>query len=114
VVTGRITGVNEEPDVYVSEVDGGGPHTGAVVSTTPIKAGDLTDDHVGRTLGFHDDQTQRNVPGEILRVERHDGPPPSVSVWLRCAAMPDGSGPRDDYMRVAPYFVLQLVEMLKF
>lgn len=76
--------MNEEPDVYVSEVDGGGPHSGAVVSTTPIKAGDLTGDHVGRTLGFHDDQTQRNVPGEILRVEHHYGPPPSVSVWRRC------------------------------
>lgn len=106
--------MNDEPDVYVSELDGGGQHSGAVVSTTPIKAGDLTSDHVGRTLGFHDDQTQRNVPGEILRVEHHEGPPPSVSVWLRYAVMPDGSGPRDDYRRVAPWFVLQLVEMVKF
>lgn len=106
---------NDEFDVYVSKLEGGS-ETGAVVSTISIKAGDLTQEHVGKTLGFHDDKTQRNVPGEILRIEHHDGPPASVSVWFRYRAPAGrlGLSSNDDYMCVAPYFKLQLVELLKF
>lgn len=105
---------DEDDDVYVSELDGSDAYSAAVVSTTLIEAGHLTSDHVGKSLGFHDHHSQRNIPGEILRVEQNDGPTPSVSLWLRFAAMPGGSGPREDYMLVAPGLKLQLVEMLKF
>lgn len=106
---------DDDVDVYVSEVEGG-PNTGAVVSTTRIKACELNDEHVGRLLGFHHAQTQRNVPGRILRVVHHGGPPPSVSVWFRYEAPADRLDlpSSDDYMRVAPDFELQLIEMLKF
>jgi hypothetical protein len=86
------------------------------VSTKKIKAGDLNAESVGKTLGFHHDPIQRNVPAKILRVEHHDGPPPSVSVWFHYQAPPEKLGleSSDDYMRVAPDFELQLVEMLKY
>lgn len=106
---------DDDTDVYVSELEGGS-ETGAVVSTKQIKARDLNDESVGKLLGFHDDKTQRNVPARILRVQHHDGPPPMVSVWFRYIA-PGGRldlPSLDDYMRVAPDFELQLVEMLKF
>lgn len=47
------------------------------------------------------------------QIEHHDGPPPSVSVWFRYLAPILGRSTRDDYMRVAPWFELQLVETLK-
>lgn len=104
---------DDDVDVYVVEVEGG-PHSSAVVSTTPIRAGDLTDDHIGKMLGFHDDRSQRNVRGEILRVEHHDGPPQSVSVWFRYQAPAGRLGltTTDDYMNLAPFVMLQIVEML--
>lgn len=58
---------DDDVDLYVSEVEGGS-NTGAAVSTTRIKAREVNDEHVGRLLGFHHAQTQRNVPGRILRV----------------------------------------------
>ncbi|MCV7262654.1 hypothetical protein [Mycolicibacterium poriferae] len=102
-MSGRLDGA------WMSSAVGGG-HNSVVVSTTGIRASDLTDEHVGRTLGFHDHATRLNVPGEILRIQHSDGPPPTVSIWLRYPAMPDGSGPRDDFMQTAPWFELQLVE----
>lgn len=78
--------VSNEPDVYASEVFDGRSRSTAVVATTPIKAGDLNDDLVGRQFGFHDARIQANIPGEITRVEHHDGPPPCVSVWIRYLA----------------------------
>jgi hypothetical protein len=71
---------DHEVDVYASEVFDGRARSNAVVATTPIKADDLNDDHVGRRLGFHDARIQANIPGEITRIEHHDGPPSSVSV----------------------------------
>jgi hypothetical protein len=117
VLGGTIAGVSndDDVDVYVSELEGGS-EMGAVVSTTRIKAGDLDEASVGKLLGFHDDKTQRNVSARILRVEHHDGPPPAVSVWFRYIA-PEGRldlPSLDDYMRVAPGFELQLVEMVRF
>ncbi|WP_142926336.1 hypothetical protein [Mycobacterium marinum] len=100
-------------DVYASEVFDGRSRSNAVIATTPIKAGDLSDDHVGRQLGFHDARIQANIPGEITRIEHHDGPRPSVSVWFRYLAPILGRSTRDDYMSVAPWFELQLVETLK-
>ncbi len=95
--------------MWVSEVRGDASKTGAVVATTRIRAGALTDEHVGKSLGFRDDATRANISGEILRIEHHDGPPPSVSVWLRYTTLG-----RDDYMRVAPYFEVQLVDAITF
>jgi hypothetical protein len=105
--------MSDEADVYASDVFDGKSHSTAVVATTPIKAGDLTADHIGKQLGFHDARIQANMPGEIIRIEHHDGPPPSVSVWFRYLAPVQGRSTRDDYMRVAPWFELQLVETLK-
>jgi hypothetical protein len=106
--------MSDEPDVYVSNVIGPGTHTDAVVSTVPIKAGDLTTEHGGKSLGLHDAAKEVNLPGKILRIEHHDESPPSVSVWFRYPATPAGVALRDGYMRVAPYFELQLVETLLF
>ncbi|BBZ29480.1 hypothetical protein MMAD_37750 [Mycolicibacterium madagascariense] len=102
-----------DPEVYASEVFDGDSRSKAIVALTPIRAGDLTAEHVGRQLGFHDARIQANIPGEIKRVEHHDGPKPSVSIWFRYLAPVLGSSKRDDYMRVAPWFELQLVETLK-
>lgn len=106
--------MGDATDVYVSDLSDGGPHSGAVVATTPIKARDLSANHVGKHLGFHDDRRQANIPGEIVRVEHNEGPPPSVSVWFRYLAPVPGRSTRDDFMCVAPWLELQLVEMLKF
>lgn len=111
----RMINEDDDKDVYVSQLEGGS-HTGAVVSTKRIKARELNDESVGKLLGFHDDTTERNVPARILRVEHHDGPPPAVSVWFQYMA-PEGRlnlPSLDDFMRVAPDFGLQLVEMVKF
>lgn len=106
--------MSDERDVYVSAVVGSDQHSGAVVATTPIRAGDLADEHVGRQLGFHDDRTQVNVPGEILRIQHNEGPPASVSIWFRFTATVPGALSRDDFMQVAPWQDLQLVEALLF
>lgn len=106
--------MSDEPDVYVSDLFDGGSHSGAIVATTPIKAGDLTAEHIGKQLGFHDARIQANIPGEIVRVEHNDGPPQSVSVWFRYLAPVLGRSTRDDFMCVAPWIELQLVETLKF
>ncbi|AEV73142.1 hypothetical protein MycrhN_2557 [Mycolicibacterium rhodesiae NBB3] len=106
-----------DADMWVTDAVSSGPETGAVVSATMIEAGRLTDEHVGKYLGFHDDRTQLNIPGEIKRIEHHDGPPPSVSIWLRYPEQVVervGLGKRDDYMRVAPWFQVQLVETITF
>jgi hypothetical protein len=102
-------------DVYVSPADGCGV-TGAVVETTPIKAGKLNDEHIGKFLAFHDQRIQRNISGRILRVEHSEGPPPSVSIWVRYQAPPDllGLSSADDFMRVAPEFGLQIVDTIPF
>ena len=45
------------------------------VSTTPIKAGDLTEGHVGKLVGCHDPQTGFNYGAKIVNVIRQeDGP----------------------------------------
>lgn len=105
---------DDQTNMWVSEVRGDASKSGAVVATTRIRAGDLTDEHVGRRIGFHHDGAQVNVAGEILRVEHHGGPPPSVSVWFRYEALVEGMASLDDYMRVAPYFEVQLVEAITF
>ena len=110
-----MTNNGDEPDVYVGEVTDGtdAPHTSAIVALTPISAGNLTDEHIGRHLGFHDERRQLNLNGEILRVEHNDGPPSSVSVWFRYTAPVVGAPPSgEDFMQVAPWFKLQLVETL--
>jgi hypothetical protein len=85
------------------------------VALTPIKAGDLTDEYIGRQLGFHDARIQANIPGEILRVEHHDGPPATVDVYFRYLAPVPGAKPSgEDFMRVEAWFELQLVETLPF
>lgn len=104
--------MDREPDIYASEIVNGGVRGHAIVATTPIKAGDLTDGYIGKQLGFHDVRIQANIPGEITRIEHNEGPPISVSVWFRYLAPVPGQSTRDDFMCVAPWFELQLVETL--
>lgn len=56
------------PDVYAAEVVGDGPETGAIVSITTVKARDLTDEHVGKFIGFHTEDF--NYSAKIRRVKQ--------------------------------------------
>jgi hypothetical protein len=113
-------GDDQTPDaIYGADAVGGtGPETRAVVSATRIKAGDLTDAHVGKDLGFHDHAAQLNIPGRILRVRRldhtEDGLAPGVTIWYRLRPLPDGTPARESRMHVPFDTELELVEWIAF
>ena len=61
------------------------------VSTTPIKAGDLTEGHVGKSVGCHDPQTGFNYGAKIVNVIRQeDGPN-----WKHVTAAPPAYAERE-------------------
>lgn len=103
----------EAPDVYAAEVVGEGPETGAIVSVTPIKALELSDEHVGKFLGFHTNEF--NYSAKILRVRHfNQGKAPGVSVWLKMSALPDGTPSRDERMHAPFDTELELIDMIPF
>lgn len=116
--TATMDGMSDaESELYATDAVSSGPETRAVVSTTKIAAGDLTDEHVGKSIGFHDDRMQLSIPAQILRIEHREGPPPNVLIWLRCPPQVVELGllpKRDDFLCVAPWYKVQLVDAITF
>jgi hypothetical protein len=110
--------VNDEqpnPEVFVTDVVGDGPETGAVVSNTRIRAKDLTQDHVGKFLGGFDEKLGANYPAKILKVKHFGGgKAPGVSIWLRLSALPDGRPARDERAHVPFDHEFELIEMMTY
>lgn len=69
------------PEMWVTDVVGDGPETGAVVSNTRIKARDLTQSHLGKFVGCFDPDIGANYPAKILKIVHvNEGKVPGVSV----------------------------------
>jgi hypothetical protein len=90
-----------------------GFHEPGAVSTTPIKAGDLTEGHVGKLVGCHDPRTGFNYGAKIVNVIRQEGGPnPGVLLRLRHPPMPSGKPAHEDRSRLRFDHELQLVEVM--
>ena len=97
-----------QPDADV----GDGASTTSAVSRTQIKAGELTQEHVGRFVECHDPASGFNYGAEILRIaRREEGRAPGVSVWLRHPTLPSGRLSRDGQAHVRFDDDFQLIEM---
>jgi hypothetical protein len=71
------------------------------VEVTSLVAGDLTEDHVGKFLGFHEPRTGVNYGAKILEVKRDDSHRyPGMLVKVRHSAIPGLTGARDERMRL--------------
>jgi hypothetical protein len=58
---------------------------------TTIKAGDLTQDHVGKFVSCHDPDSGFVYAAKIVRiVRREEGTSPGVSIWLAHPSLPSG------------------------
>jgi hypothetical protein len=79
---------------------------------TEIKAGDLTEEHVGKFVECHDPDSGFNYGAEILRIaRREEGKAPGVSIWMRHPTLPSGRHSRDGQAHVRFDDVFQLIEM---
>jgi len=66
-----------------------------------IKAGDLTQDHVGKFISCEDPESGFVYAAKILRItRREEGKAPGVSIWLRHPALPSGLRSRDGQAHV--------------
>ena len=102
-----------QPDVYVTDVVRDGPETHAVVSNTRIKASELTQEHVGKFVACHDEDSGANYGAKILRIARRDeGKAPGVSIWLRHPALSSGRPSRDGRAHVRFDQEFELIEMM--
>lgn len=87
--------------------DAGGSSAGL---RTPIRADELTDEHVGQLIECHDPSSGYNYGAEILRiVRREEGKAPGVSVWLRHPTLPSGRRSREGQAHVRFDEVFQLI-----
>ncbi len=70
------------------------------VQVTTLAAGELTEEHVGEFLGFHDPQTGVNYGAKILEVKRDETHRnPGVLLKIRHSAIPGVRGSHDERMR---------------
>jgi hypothetical protein len=84
---------------------------GALPVTT-IKAGDLTQDHVGKLVGCHDPVSGFNYGAKIVEIIRKEnGPNPGVLLRLSHPPIPGGKPAHEDRSRLRFDHELQLVEM---
>jgi hypothetical protein len=82
------------------------------VPITTIKAGDLTQEHVGKFVGCHDPQLGFNYGAKIVNIiRREDGPNPGVLLRLSHPPMPGGMPARDQRARLRFDQQLQLVDI---
>ncbi|WP_006247213.1 hypothetical protein [Mycolicibacterium tusciae] len=104
---------DDQPDVFITDVVGHGPETGAVVSNTRIRARDLTEQHVGQFVGCYDSDVEVNYSAKILKVKHFaEGNVPGVSVWIRHSALPDGRPSRDERTHVPFDYEFELIDMM--
>lgn len=77
------------PEIRPTEIVGG-TETSGLSSLERITAGQLTDAHVGRLMGCHDEERGVNYQARILKFQRYEtGNAPGVSLWLRHSLIPD-------------------------
>lgn len=79
---------------------------------TPIRASDLTTEHIGKFVGCNDAQSGFNYGAKIVNVSRQDyGPRPGILLRLSHPPMPGGTPAREDRTMLTPDQMVQLVEM---
>jgi hypothetical protein len=60
-------------------------------ANTRIKAGDLTQEHVGQFVSCHDPESGYVYAARIARIMRREaGNSPGVSIWLEHPSLPSG------------------------
>ena len=60
-------------------------------TNTRIKAGDLTQEHVGKFISVHDPDSGFVYAAKIVRIaRREEGESPGVSIWLDHPSLPSG------------------------
>lgn len=97
-----------QPPAEVSDV----ADTASAGSRTPITAGELTQEHVGKFVECHDPDSGFNYGAEILRIaRREEGKSPGVSIWMRHPTLPSGRLGRDGQAHVRFDAVFQLIDM---
>lgn len=82
------------------------------VPITPIKAGDLTEEHVGKFVGCHDPDSGFNYGAKILkviRVEEHQFP--GMLVRIQHPPIPGGKAAHQERMRLPFDHEVQLVAL---
>jgi hypothetical protein len=80
------------------------------VTRTAIKAGDLTQEHVGEFVECHDPTSGIYYGAEILRIMRRDeGKAPGVSIWLQHPTLRSGRLGRQGQAHVRFDEVFQLL-----
>jgi hypothetical protein len=102
------------PEMWVTEIVGDGPETGAVMSRTPVNAGDLNQSHVGKLVSCYDPDAGMNYGATILKIVHFpNGKIPLVSVWIRHPLLPRGDKPERDERTDLPLdYELNLIEQL--
>lgn len=82
------------------------------VPITPIPAGDLTQEHVGKLVGCHDPQTGFNYGAKIVKIVRLTSfAQPLVELRLSHPPMPNGRSAHEDCSRLPLDYEVQLVEI---
>ena len=82
----------------------------SAVTRTPIRAGELTQEHVGEFVECHDPASGINYGAEILRiVRREEGKAPGVSIWLQHPTLRSGRLGRQGQAHVRFDEVFQLL-----
>ena len=82
-----------------------------MTANTRIKAGDLTQEHVGKFVSIHDPESGYVYAAKMLRIERReDGNSPGVSIWLEHPSLPSGRRARGGLAHVRFDQEFELVE----
>jgi hypothetical protein len=82
------------------------------VQVTTLTAGELSEEHIGRFLGFHEPQTGVNYGAKILEVKRDETHQnPGMMLRIRHSAIPGVSGSREERMRLKFDQTVQLVDV---
>ena len=82
------------------------------VPITPIPAGNLTQEHLGKSVGCHDPQTGFNYGAKIVSINRKQyGAQPLVELRLSHPPMPSGRPAHEDCSRLPLEYEVQLLEL---
>jgi hypothetical protein len=83
-----------------------------VSAPTRIKAGDMTQDHVGQYVSCHDPDSGFVYAAKIVRItRREEGTSPGVSIWLEHPSLPSGRLARGGLAHVRFDQEFELVEV---
>lgn len=84
------------------------------VPITAIRAGDLTEQHVGKFVGFHDPGSGLNYGAKILEIVRVEGSRPGILLRIGHPPIPGGQQAHQERLRLGFEQDIQLVELPDF